>query len=231
MDIDRHWSLIREWGVLTYATYHLVSAFNRIGFFQIIVGVVLRPESVTHELLRCDSRFSMELLPAKNLLPWSGDPAYDLPSSFIADAAKRGDQCLCIFEGSSLVSYGWYSSAPTSVAAGLDVSFDPSFMYMYKGFTLPSHRGMRLHALGMGSALERFAASGTKGLLAYVDGHNFNSLKSVRRLGYQEFGRLYVWRAFGRYRWISTGQCEKYKFALQETTATQAKGTPCPSMP
>jgi hypothetical protein len=63
---------------------------------------------------------------------------------------------------------------------------------MYRGFTHPGYRGQRLHAIGMTMALAAYRARGFKGLVSCVDVRNDASLKSCYRMGYHDFGAIYV---------------------------------------
>ena len=104
----------------------------------------------------------------------------------------RGDQCYAIVDGNTLASYGWYTHGPALIDEGLRLSFDPRYVYMYKGFTLPRYRGQRLHAVGMTLALSRSIQTGFAGLVSYVDAGNLRSLRSCARMGYEHFGNVYV---------------------------------------
>ena len=80
-----------------------------------------------------------------------------------------GDECLAIFRGAELAAYGWYSTRPTpAVAPELVLHFAPGYVYQYKGFTLPAHRGYRLHAIGKTRALRHYLEKHYRGLLSYV---------------------------------------------------------------
>ena len=68
---------------------------------------------------------------------------------------------------------------------------------MYKGFTHVGHRGRRLHAIGMTMALQDYLKRGFKGLVSYVESNNFSSLVSVRRMGYEIFGTIFVLQLSG----------------------------------
>jgi hypothetical protein len=95
---------------------------------------------------------------------------------------------------------------------------------MYKGYTHPKYRGRRLHAIGMTRALQAYQERAYKGLISYVESNNYSSLKSVYRMGYVDFGRIYVARIFGRYYLWATPGCRAFGFELRSgpaTTSTQ----------
>ena len=59
--------------------------------------------------------------------------------------------------------------------------------------------GNASHAVGMTRALDEYLARGSKGILSYVEWNNFASLKSCYRMGYADFGKIYVLRLFGHF--------------------------------
>lgn len=109
---------------------------------------------------------------------------HELSAAFLRRAELRGDRCYAMFDGDALASYGWYSDLPCEIEIEhLVLHFDPSYTYMYKGYTVPAYRGARLHAVGMCQALRAFTAEGRAGLISYVQSNNFASLRSAARMG------------------------------------------------
>ena len=143
-------------------------------------------------------------------------PEYELSKRFLNHALSNGDECYGFFYGSVLAAYSWYSNKATQInPADLVLHFDDAYIYMYKGFTHPNYRGQRLYATGMTRALEPYLAQGYKGMLCYVESNNFASLKSCYRMGYADFGNLYVARLFNRYWLHSDPGCRRYGFELE----------------
>jgi hypothetical protein len=134
---------------------------------------------------------------------------------FIEQAMGRGDECFGIFDGPQLVSLGWYSNQPTPLSETLTLCFDRSWQYMYKGYTLRSHRGKRLHGVGMTKALYAYTKRGSRGLISYVRSTNFQSLRSTERMGYRIFGDIYVAEAIGRPLIWATPGCAAYDFRVE----------------
>ena len=143
------------------------------------------------------------------------DPAYDLDEAFLRDALARRDRCYVMFDGGRPASYGWYSTAPTAIDDDFVVHFDPTYTYMYKGFTLPEYRGRRLHGVGMCQALRALADEGQRGLVSFVASNNFASLKSTARVGYRIFGDVYMLRAGSRRVSLATPGCTAYRFRAE----------------
>jgi hypothetical protein len=169
-----------------------------------------------HELApsyRAEARTALgRLVDANEMLPYVSD-TNRLTAEFVHDAIAKGDRCYAIFDGDSLASYGWYSAAPTrlsEISTDLTLHFDPGYVYMYNAYTMPQHRGRRLHAIGMAAALQSFVREGKQGLVSYVDCSNFASMKSCERLGYRTIGRLVVLQVGDRYACWATPGCERY---------------------
>lgn len=139
----------------------------------------------------------------------------EMSAEFVDQALSRGDECFGIFDEDKLASFGWYSSRPTTIEADLALHFDPAWVYMYKGFTLGAYRGKRLHGIGMSLALREYTQRGSRGLISYVEGNNFASLRSTEKMGYKQFGAVYMARVRGRaLTWSSPG-CKPYGFRVE----------------
>ena len=137
---------------------------------------------------------------------------------FAREALDHGDECFGVLDGGVLASYGWYSNRPshiTELSEDLLLHFDPGYLYMYKGYTLPSHRGERLHGLGMALALREALRRGCRGLVSTIEANNFSSLRSSYRMGYRRFGRVYAGRPFGKFRARATAGCRAYGFRVE----------------
>lgn len=201
-------------------------AANRLTEAMLLQGIkldlnTLDPDYLETELPPDSVRWGFlgeaELVPRAR----AGEAELDLP--FVEQALAKGDLCYGVIDGGAgagngsgtLASYGWYSSRPTPVSEGLTLHFDPTYAYMYKGFTLPAYRGKRLHGIGMARALEALVAQGKKGLVSYVKSNNFASLKSCYRMGYGDFGQIVVARLNGRYVTYATKGCAEYAFRVE----------------
>jgi hypothetical protein len=191
-------------------------ATNRIVFVRFLRGMTV--ESVDPQFLACDLKYRCGFLGESELRALARNPEYEMPASFLEAALRKKDECYAILDGEVLASYGWYSNKPTVVdPPELVLHFDPAYMYMYKGFTLPAYRGQRLHAIGMTRALAEYRARGYKGLISWVEWNNFASLRSTRRMGYQEFGTVSMIRMFGRYVTSADAGCQRYGFRVEWT--------------
>jgi hypothetical protein len=192
-------------------------AVNRIMPFQILRGMtaVLPDINPGHfDAGPFDARFA-----TRDEVLGHCSPEYEMTSTFARDALEKGDQCFGMFDGDRMASFGWYSNQPTNISDGLRLHFDPSWVYMYKGFTHPDYRGKRLHGTGMSLALLAYTQQGSRGLISYVKSNNFQSLRSIERMGYRIFGDIYLARVMGRPVTWSTPGCKPYGFRLEMAAA------------
>jgi hypothetical protein len=182
-------------------------AANRALMIKILKGIAV--ERANPAFLSCPEPYRPMLLDEKMLREFCRDPVSDMPGSFLVEALSKDDECFGILAGDTLASYGWYSRRPTRIDPP-DLVLHPGdrYVYMYKGFTHPGHRGRRLHAIGMTMALQHYLARGFRGLVAYVESNNFSSLKSVFRMGYETFGTIYVLKIFGIYLTHASAGCQ-----------------------
>jgi hypothetical protein len=189
---------------------------NRVVPFQVLKGMTATVDEIDRTLLDAgglEARFvTHDELVAATAVP---EIAEEMGADFVDQAVTRGDECFGIFDGPRLVSLGWYSNQPTQLSDTLTLHFDRSWMYMYKGYTLHSHRGKRLHGIGMSNALYAYTRRGSRGLISYVRSTNFQSLRSTERMGYRIFGEIYIAQALGRPLIWATPGCAAYEFRVE----------------
>jgi ribosomal protein S18 acetylase RimI-like enzyme len=152
------------------------------------------------------------------LFSFSDNPKYELPREFLNDALEKGDECHAILNGGVLASYGWYSVKPTLLTKDLRLHFGPQHVYMYKGLTLPAHRGQRIYSAGMTLALAHYRAAGYEGLVSCVEMNNFNALKSCYRMGYKPCGNIRFMKLGGAYLIQPDALCRQYGLELRQTS-------------
>jgi hypothetical protein len=198
-------------------------AVNRAVSFQILKGMTAVLSDIDRSLLEApglESRFATR----EELLAALARPeiAEEMSAEFVESALERGDECFALFDGDALVSFGWYSTQPTAIADDLRLHFDPAWVYMYKGYTVPAYRGQRLHGIGMSMALAACTERGARGLISYVRSNNFQSLRSIHRMGYRIFGDVFALRARGRVLTWATPGCQPYGFRLEWRAEAEA---------
>ena len=168
--------------------------------------------AVTSGFLEPPPDLNADFLDRETLRRMTAESKYDLSAEFLEDALAKGDECYAIKDGDQPAAYGWYAHSPTLMNDGLMVHFDPAHVYMYKGLTLDAYRGRRLHAIGMTRALAAYRERGFKGLVTYIESDNLNSLKSAYRMGYVDFGRVFLIRILGRVLTFRTPGCTALGF-------------------
>jgi hypothetical protein len=191
-----------------------IKTINQVMLFKVLQGMKI---TVVDPLcLKIDNKYTHGFLTQEQLRRFAKETGYELTESFIKQAFQKGDECYGILDGDILAGYGWYSNQPTSIhPEDLTLHFSSEYIYMYKGFTHINYRGQRLHSIGMSWALKSYLERGFKGIVSYVETNNFSSLKSVYRMGYEDFGKVYISRLFDKYILHSDKGCNDYNFFLE----------------
>jgi hypothetical protein len=169
-------------GVLFFLIYKLVNHFTRLLVFR--VAIIEPPELVAAHLGHLGA-YRHGFCSAAELAPFVDDPENDLSREFIEYATAQGDSCYAIFDGDLLVSYCWNSDKPTRIEHDLYMGFRNGYLYRYKEYTRPSHRGRRLGSYGQAESLRLFAASGVKGCAGYVEANNCIQYRMLQRMNHR----------------------------------------------
>jgi hypothetical protein len=188
------------------AIHHVIS-------YRVLRGIYLGPANV--RVIECPPGLTGDFLTRETLDNIALDRRYDLPPEFVGEALARGDACYGVLDGECVASYGWYAHAPTKISNDLRLHFDEAYVYRYKGLTLEPYRGQRFHAITMARTLDAWLALGYRGMVAYVEANNLSSLKSVYRLGYVTFGRVFILlRVLGRHFIYNSPGCKAFGFRV-----------------
>jgi hypothetical protein len=204
---------------LYHAAYRAANHMTEIAVWN---ALAITADMVHERFLGGRGRASGRMLEAAEMRPYVLNRENLLTDRFIDEAGAKGDKCYALFDGDTIMSYGWYSTKPTRLTEAPGepmVSFDPSYAYTYNGFTRPEYRGRRLHAVGMAAALDELTDEGISGMLASVGSSDFSSIKSCYRMGYETCGYLLMFRAGGRNVWHGTHGCKKYGFRVEEAAS------------
>ena len=151
----------------------------------------LYTDTVNPRFLALSPGYHARFLSPSDVWRYAQVPDNDLPESFVTHALAIGDECFAILHGDTLANYSWYTKVTNRFSATLRLDFDRRWVYQYRAFTLPTHRGRRLHAIGMTNALKVCLERGDRGLLICVDASNKASMTSCLRMGYRVFGTIY----------------------------------------
>jgi ribosomal protein S18 acetylase RimI-like enzyme len=142
----------------------------------------------------CDPEFSFRFLSTAEIASFSHDSGNEIAPEFLQRALSKQNQCLAAFHGEKLAAYSWYArnSVDGKDHLGVSMSFPTDVVYMYNAFTHPDFRGRRLFNVGVALAAKEFAAQGATKMIASVNSTNFASLRSCKRLGFRELGRIWT---------------------------------------
>lgn len=201
----------------------LLKLINKIVTFQVNTCMVI--STVNESFLKIDPKFEHGFAEIGSLMKYSLNKENELPQDFVQAATDKGDECYAITDNGNLASYGWYSHKPTIVDLGQLFCFNPSYVYMYKGYTKKDYRGQRLHAVGMSFALKHYLDNGLNGIASCVESTNFESLKSCWRMGYKKVGTVYTLKIFGKVFNYSTRSCKEYGIYFKDGTLNSSSNS------
>lgn len=136
--------------------------------------------------------FTFRFLTPDEVRRHAADPERELTEELAASIERGENACFAALDGDTLAAYGWYAfhRMPPEHPGTVGLYMPPDVSYMWKGFTHPAYRGLRLHAAGMGLALVALSERGIRALISLVEWINEPSLRSCDRLGYERIGRL-----------------------------------------
>jgi len=187
---------------------------NKCAPFMILKLMKITMETMNRALVALPAGLQVAFPEEADLRRYARDSANDLTDAFLDQALAKGDRCYAILDGDVLASYGWYSRDDTHITDELVLRFSREWLYMYKAYTMPRYRGLRLNAIGMAALLDEGRRLGLRGLVSFVEANNYSSLNSGYRMGYQDVGRIVALKALGQY-WIHVDRaCGTYGFAV-----------------
>jgi hypothetical protein len=144
--------------------------------------------------IEIDSEFTFRFLTLSEVTRFSQNPSNNLAKDFVARTESRHDLCLAALHREQLASYSWY--AMNSIEGldhiGVPMSYPTNVAYMYNAFTHPEYRGRRLYGAGIALALRKLTQQGVTNLITTINCSNFASLRSCRRLGFSNLGRIWT---------------------------------------
>lgn len=217
MNLQRLKENFKNHGLKDFLSLALVRAVNKIFYFNALTGMTLDVKDISKDFFEIPEGYSAKFLSAEESHAISQNPENDLPADFVDLALSKGDRCFAVLHADKLASYGWYSSRPTIFSNKWVLNFDPSWVYMYRGYTLPAYRGKRLHAIGIALALRYYSENGSKGLISYVEIANISSLKSVYRMGYKPIGHIFIVGEGSFSKSFATAGCRKLGLELSKS--------------
>ena len=185
---------VKRWGWKCSLFLRIVSRLRKLaGLHLYRVGL----RTLVRQAQRLDG-ISVRIASPEELLQAASDPDLDMRPDFVRSALVRGDFAIGAFEGDRLVGYAWRTFTAAPDVDGLWVRVDPPCHYLYKGFTLPSHRGRHIQVAIPLFSDRYFLDRGYTSEVGIVDVANFASLYNGKRLGRQKIGYAGYLKWFGR---------------------------------
>lgn len=193
----RHWGLLRA----LYA-WLMINLQGRLT----LCTVMVRPGQRNPQYPPLSEGREARIASVEELTAAARDPANDMSAEWLKGAIRRGEICAAVFEGKKLLSYTWRAFGPTPHEHGLEVQFDPRYVYGFYAYTRPEHRRQGLqHAADFASENHLFDMGYTEGI-GFVETHNYPSMISQQkrgayRVGYAGYlyllGRVYTFQSPG----------------------------------
>ena len=188
---------------------------NRLVRFEILEAMTAELKDIHDDRFFDAAGFEGRFVTSEELRGFVENFSEVFTSEFVERALARGDRCYGIFDGRELAAFGWYSERPTRLFSNFILGFAGGYTYVYNAYTRPAYRGKRLHAVGMCRALRELHSEGKRGLVALVDSKNFASSRSTTRMGFRNFGRVFL-LYLGRYsKSFVTPGCRPYGFRVK----------------
>ncbi len=210
---------VAKFGVTSTVHDLALRTANRLLLLKVFKGFV--GERLAPSFLLCPPPYRRQFLDETMLRAFALDPNTGLSAGFLDEALSKGDECYGILDGDGrLASYGWYARTPTRIdPPKLRLFFGEHYIYMYKAYTDPRHRGKKLLALAITGALKHYQQLGYQGLVAYVESNNLSSLQSCRQLGYSAFGTIVLIKLFGRFLILTSAGCRRFGLRIEPVAA------------
>lgn len=206
---------LKQYGALRVVGDVTLRSVNKLIFFKVLH--CMKADTVHPEFSSSPNGYRGSFLDERQLSALTHTPEWELSSTFLAQALAKGDRCYGFTFDNCVAAYQWYSTKPTDTDwRGMVAHFGGGYVYMYKGFTHPSHRGHRLYPIGVTSVLADYLRQGYRGLLSLVESNNFASLRSCHRMGYRDIGKIRLASLHDRCLLRMDRSCEEYGICLKQ---------------
>jgi hypothetical protein len=203
---------LKHFGLMRTVYDVLIRGLSHFLFFKILKVIRLPEVSGTYHL---PEKYDYKEISPEQFQAIALNREYEIPHRLVQEMSQRGNICYGIFDNGVLANYVLMYSSSARITEDLIVCFDSSYGYLCNTFTHPQFRGEHLSSIGVALASNQFFGRGFQELLAYVESHNFSSLKSLYRIGWRDVDTIYVVRLLGRY-FIRTGSaCRRYGFRVE----------------
>lgn len=196
---------------------------NLFTFFKVLHCLAIEETALHHEIKELHPAYTDRFLTQEEVETFLQDEVTRMPEYVVELGMNKLDDCLGLLDNGRLINYCWYSDLPTRLNRNLEVHFNPEYKYAYRSYTIIPFRGQRLQGLNLYHALKNYQLKGYKGIVAYVDSNNFNSLRSLDHLGFDLFERIIIIKFLNTYYVFKPFGDTPYQFKIQLTDDASKK--------
>lgn len=165
--------------------------------------------------------FTVREFSFEELEPLVGRPDAEITAKGLATARRERHLCVGVFDGHALASYSFNSAGRARFNDQYQFVVPDGWIYHYMAVTLPEWRGKRLHALQLPFLMDR-AIPGGKGIVTLVDAVNFASLRSFRRMGFEDHCTFTLLGPRGHQAILSGQSSAGFRFASNASSFVQS---------
>ena len=206
---------INRWGIW-WSLYEFLMMRLQRHCGLVFCAVITRPLKTSVPPLPENSGREYRFLSEPELIKFAKNSELQLNLSVVKAALAKGDTCTGAINNGRLIAYLWRAYSPTKHTDGLWIDFGPLARYSYDSFTLPQHRGQRvLHTLSMST--EALDQRGREKSIAFIETHNYSSIKSAKFTGNTIVGYAGYWHLFGKYYTFHSNGAKKEGFRFFAT--------------
>lgn len=145
-----------------------------------------------------DPALEIRFLSAEEVARFACDPANDLDPSFAERMTCRRDVCCAALDDGQLAAYAWLALGSIEADmnrgrkndSGVALSFNRRAAFVYKAYTRPEYRGLRLYAACLADGLASLQPRGVRQLLATAEWTNRAALSACHGLGFRDLGTI-----------------------------------------
>lgn len=202
--------------------WSLSAVGRRLSFHTLVVWLHPFDDRVP-EVTAHTSSIEARFLNPHEILSFASDENYHYTHAFASNALARGYRCFGLLERGRLLSYCWYATGPAPVFDDVEVSVDFPFIYGFNAYTDASQRGRGLHVFGVHAGAQALKREGFRGISAYIEADNLAPLVAARKMGERVVGYVFLWRLFGKFRWVMTSGCGEVGFRVSHQTPLREK--------
>jgi len=206
---DRFLADLRRWGAWRTLWHRVASRVRR---WLMIARVRTRalerdaPDEETRDGIVMRHATSNDLSKA------CADMPEQLSEDFVEKALRRGDVCVAAFDADAMVSFSWFSFSFAPAEEGTWVQLCKPYRYVFKSYTHPDYRGLRLQRALLFLLDADHLDQGYTHTIGYVESHNYASIAAGIAAGASWVGYAGFLKCFGRIYPFSTPGAKRHSF-------------------